>query len=270
MKPLVSPEFMKPFSRSLLLLLALQVQTLVFGQDTAKNEPKAATTGTSATATAEQQLTARLEEAKKRIKKLSETTYQLGDISIDAAKRELRLPCKVLHQQIPIEYVLVHETGKDHETILTTAVSPLDLQVALLLANYSPGSEGLFAKIPPGEPLPFNEQQPQSPGAHRVQLTAEWKQEGETKSSPLSQWVQNSDLRVPPTDLDVWLFTGSKIDNRGFVAEAEGSLIAVYADANAVFNSPASGNYRDDIWISLPKNIPAEGTAVTLIISPAP
>jgi hypothetical protein len=211
-----------------------------------------------------------MEEAKKRIQKQSETLYQLGDIQIDAASREVRLPCKVLHRQIPIEYLLVHETGKDHETILTTAVSPLDLQVALLLANYTPGSEGLFAKLPKGELPLFVEQAPQTPGGHRVRLTAEWKQDGETKTAPLAQWIQNSDVRVPPADLDAWMFTGSKIDNRGFIAEAEGSLIAVYADAHAVFNSPAAGNHRDDIWISLPANVPPEGTPVTLVITPAP
>ena len=253
-----------------LLLLALTLPLGAAAQDSTTAVTKGDNPQATASASPEKQLESRMADAQKRLKKLSATSYQLGEIVIDAAKRELRLPCKVLHQQIPIEYVLVHETGKDHETILTTAVSPLDLQVALLLANYTPGSTGLFAKLPGNEPLPFPEQPPKTAGAHRVQLTAEWQQDGEKKTSPLSQWVQNSDRRVPPSDLDVWLFTGSKIDNRGFVAEAEGSLVAVYADANAVFNSPAAGNHRDDIWISLPKNIPAEGTAVTLIISPAP
>jgi hypothetical protein len=209
-------------------------------------------------------------EAQKRLKQTGPTQYSLGDIQINAAKRELRFPCALLHQEIPIEYLLVHESGKDHETILTTAVSPLDLQVALLLANYSPGSSGLFAKLPRSEPPPFMESEPQIPGAHRVLITAEWEINGQKHSAPLSQWFQNSDVRTPPPDLDFWIFNGSKIDERGFVAESEGSIIAVYADANALFNSPAAGNHRDDLWISLPKNVPPEGTPVTLVITPAP
>jgi hypothetical protein len=218
----------------------------------------------------EKQLAEKMAAAQGRLQKTSPTQYSLGTIQIDAAKREIRFPCTLLHQQIPIEYILVHETGKDHETILTTAVTPIDLQVALLLANYTPGSTGLFAKLPKDEPLPFKEQAPKTPGAHRALITAEWEIDGKKHSSPLSQWIQNSDLRVPPPDLDTWIFNGSKIDNRGFVAESEGSFIAVYADHNALFNSPAAGNHRDDIWISLPKNIPPEGTAVTLVITPAP
>lgn len=216
------------------------------------------------------QLAEKMSAAQSRIQKVSPSTYSLGTIQIDAAKREIRFPCTVLHQQIPIEYILVHETGKDHETILTTAVTPIDLQVALLLANYTPGSIGLFAKLPKAEPLPFKEKEPATPGAHRTSITAEWEIEGKKHSSPLSQWIQNSDLRVPPPDLDTWIFNGSKIDDRGFVAESEGSFIAVYADPNALFNSPAAGNHRDDIWISLPANIPPEGTAVTLVMIPAP
>ncbi len=219
-------------------------------------------------ASPEAEVAGQLAEAQKRLQPQADGTHKLGEIRIDPATREVRLPCKVLHRELPVEYMLVHETGKDHETVLTTAVSPLDLQVALLLAHYTPGSKGLFAALPKGEPQPFPETEPKTPGGHRVKLTVEWRQEGETKTAPLAQWYQNSDTRQPP-DLDVWLFTGSKIDERGFVAESEGSFVAVYADANALINSPAAGNHRDEIWISLPKNIPPEETAVTLIITPA-
>ncbi len=218
----------------------------------------------------EQEVSQKIAEAQKRLEKIADGTFALGGIRIDAAKREVRVPCQILHRELPIEYLLVHETGKDHETVLTTAVSALDLQVALLLAHYSPGSTGLFAKLPKTEPQPFPETAPKTPGAHRVQLTVEWEADGKKHTAPLSQWYQNSDTRKPPPDLDVWLFTGSKIDERGFVAETEGSFVAVYADANALFTPPAAGNHLDDIWISLPKNIPPEETPVTLVITPAP
>lgn len=206
--------------------------------------------------------------AQKRLSLVEGTRYTLGEIQLDAATREVRVPCIVLHQQLPIEYTLVHETGKDHETILTTAVSPFDLQVAMLLANYTPGTTGLFDLLPKDEPKPFAETAPATPDGHRVFLTVEWQDtDGKTQTAPLSQWYQNSDTRQPP-DIDFWIFNGSKVDERGFVAESEGSFISVYADANALFNSPAAGNHRDDLWISLPKNIPPEETAVTLIITP--
>lgn len=70
-------------------------------------------------------------------------------------------------------------------------------------------------------------------------------------------------------DLDTWVFNGSYIDERGFIAQHEGSIIGAWLDRGAIINSPAKGNWRDDLWISLPDNVPEEGTPVTIIITPA-
>jgi hypothetical protein len=80
--------------------------------------------------------------------------------------------------------------------------------------------------------------------------------------------VQNAETRQPPADLDHWIFNGSYIDERGFIAQQEGSIIAVWLDRGALFNSPAEGNWEDQRWLSMPKNIPEKGTEVTLIIQP--
>jgi hypothetical protein len=165
--------------------------------------------------------------------------------------------------------MLTTDTGKTHETVLTTTISPTAIQVAMLLVNYQPATEGLLAKVPQEErPKIWKEEPPKLKGANRVKIAVEWKVGAETKKSPLSQWVQNADVRKPPPDLDTWIFNGSYIDERGFIAQHEGSIIGVWLDRGAIFNSPAEGNWRDDLWISLPANIPDEGTPVTLIITP--
>ncbi len=208
--------------------------------------------------------------AQQRIKKLSATEYELDGIKINAATREVRIPTQIRLKQAPLEYMLTTETGKTHETVLTTAVTPTAIQVAMLLVNYQPATEGLLTKVPAEErPKIWKEEPPKNKGANRVKITVEWKAGTETKTSPLSQWVQNADVRKPPPDLDTWIFNGSYIDERGFIGQHEGSIIAVWLDRGAIFNSPAEGNWRDDLWISLPANIPGEGTPVTLIITPA-
>lgn len=211
-----------------------------------------------------------LAEAQKRIKKISETEYDLDGININAATRAVRIPTKVQLKKAPLEYMLVHETGKTHETVLTTAVSPTAIQMALLLANYQNATEGLLTKVPQADrPVTWKEEAPAKPGAHRVKLTVEWKEGDKVKTAPLSQWVQHAETRKPPVDLDTWIFNGSYIDERGFVGQTEGSIVAVWLDRGALINSPAEGNWRDDLWISLPENIPNEETPVTLIITPA-
>lgn len=211
-----------------------------------------------------------LAEAQQRLKKLSATEYDLDGIRINAATREVRIPTKVELKKAPIEYMLVHETGKTHESVLTTAISPTAIQVALLLANYQAATEGMLTKVPEAErPKIWKEEPPAKPLGNRAKITVEWKAGAETKTAPLADWIQHVDTGKPPKDLDTWVFNGSYMDDRGFIGQSEGSIIAVWLDRGALVNSPAEGNWRDDLWISLPANIPEVGTPVTVIITPA-
>lgn len=213
------------------------------------------------------------EEAKKALKQISPGLFDLNGIQINAATRELRIPCSVLHQKLPIEYALCHETGeKVHETILQTAVRPVEIQLALLLANYQPATQGLLDKLASKEERPYpatEETTPATPGANLLAIHCEWMQDGKTTRVPLSDFIQDSDTRKSPPDLDTWIFNGSRIDKEGFVAEMTGSIISTYVDRTAIINSSARGNHRDELWISMPDNIPPEDTKVTLIITPA-
>lgn len=206
--------------------------------------------------------------AKERIKEIAPGEFELGGIKISAKTREIRVPTTVQLKKAPIEYMLVTETGKTHESVLVTKVKPTDFQLALLLANFQPGTEGLANKDLPPDIKPVVPIAPANPGAHRVTLTVEWREGDAVKKARLSDWMLNINERKPPPDLGTWIFNGSRIDERGFIAEVEGSFIAVWLDQNAIINSPAKGNWDDGLWISNPAAIPDEGTQVTLIIAP--
>ncbi len=246
---------MPPVIRLLLVsaVLTLSAPGLLPAQDAAKPDPAKD-----------------MAAAQQRIKKLSATEYDLDGIKINAATREVRIPTLVNLQKAPIEYMLVTDMGKTHESVLTTTVSPTAIQVALLLASHQAATEGMLTKVPQEErPKIWKEEPPKDKNGNRVKVTVEWQAGTETKRAPLSDWVQNADTRKPPADLGTWVFNGSYIDERGFIAQYEGSIIAIWLDRGAILNSPAEGNWRDDLWISLPANIPVEGTPVTVIISPA-
>lgn len=213
-----------------------------------------------------------MEAAQKLVKQIAPGVYNLNGIQITAATRELRIPCDILHQKLPIEYALCHETGeKVHETILETKVKPIQIQLALLLANYQPGTLGILEKLDPKTERPYKDKdtEPKTPGANRLAIHVEWKEGDKTKKVPLSDFIQNIETRKTPDDLDTWIFNGSFIDEGGFAAEQTGSIISTYVDRSAIINSAAKGNERDELWISMPANIPAEETPVTLIITPA-
>lgn len=208
--------------------------------------------------------------AKPEVKQTGANEFEIGGIKFNGTTREIRVPTVVNYKQLPIEYMLVHETGKVHESVLKTTINASDLQVAVLLCHYEPGTEGLAHPEAPPDFTPIKPVPLKTPGANRMKIEVEWKAGDETKREPLSEWMLNSDTRKPPPDLGVWIFSGSFVDHDGFAAQAQGSIICSYLDRAAMINSPAKGNWDDNLWISNPAKIPDEGTPVTVIISPAP
>lgn len=207
--------------------------------------------------------------AKSQVREIGPNEYEVGGIRFNGKTREIRVPTVVNIKQAPIEYMLVHETGKVHESVLRTSVKPSDLQVAMLLCHFEPGTVGLAHPDAPKDLTPIKPLEMKAPGANRVLVQVEWKEKGETKKAPLSDWMQDINTRKPPPDLQNWIFSGSYFDEDGFAGDREGSFFASYLDRSAMFNSPAKGNWDDSAWISNPALIPDEGTAVTLIITPA-
>lgn len=207
--------------------------------------------------------------AKSAVTEVAPGELAVGGIRFSSKTREIRVPTVVNIKQAPIEYMLVHETGKTHESVLRTAVSPSDLQVALLLLNYEPGTAGLAHPDAPKDLKPLPPLPLKTPGANRLRITVEWKEGGEVKRAPLSDWMLDVTTRKPPPDLAAWVFSGSYVGKEGFAAQVDGSFISCYLDRNAMINSPAKGNWDDVNWISNPATIPEEGTEVTLIIAPA-
>jgi len=53
-----------------------------------------------------------------------------------------------------------------------------------------------------------------------------------------------------------FIFNGSKKIENSYLAEISGSMIAVYADEEAVINSTDHDSNNDDVWIANEKQMP--------------
>ena len=53
------------------------------------------------------------------------------------------------------------------------------------------------------------------------------------------------------------IFTGSKKIEGTYLAELSGSMVAVYADEEAIVNSSHHDSNNDDVWIANEKEMPA-------------
>ncbi|MEM7013832.1 MAG: YdjY domain-containing protein [Verrucomicrobiota bacterium] len=233
-------------------LLPFCIPALLLSSLAAQDEAKPAAAGADADA----------KPKKPAVKKISDTEFELGEIKFDGKKREVRIPAQVnaTGDRDIIEYVLVHESGKTHESLLKTAISPLDLQVVFKLLSFKSGKGSLFDNFyPPGQ-LPDPE-----PRGEAIDVLVTWEGGEEYLATTLVRDLDaDSHMEKMP-----WYHNGSEIVDGVFEAEREGSVIALYLDPYAMLNLSHPRAADDENWFPISKNIPAYETPVTVILRPA-
>ena len=198
------------------------------------------------------------------VQKIGETLYRLGGIEFDAKTREIRFPVVVnMREGGPVEYLLVQENGKVHESILTTAVSPLHLQIVMKLLRYQSGNGDVFNRLLIPE-----------------LIEKEGGKEADRGETVFFSFTPEGREAIPVHDLVIdgesaeamtpggWIYTGSVVQDGAFMAEAEGSIIAIYLDHLALFNMTREGADIDERWGARHTVIPEIGTKGVLTIRP--
>lgn len=199
--------------------------------------------------------------AKTALRDLGGPLRALGAITLNVEERSLELPAEVNLTSGELEYALVHEGGKTHESLLRTAVTPFELNVALLLLHHAPAERW---HLPPARPAPLET----LPPASLCEVFVRWEAESGPSTAPLSRWVKN--LATGTTAADgPFVYTGSKITEDGrFAADVDGTHIALYLDPRCLINNPRLGNGDDTVWRA-EAAVPPKGTPVTVIIRPS-
>lgn len=201
---------------------------------------------------------------KPKVEKIGQTRFRMGTMEFDQMERALYIPAVINMNTGPLEYLLVHESGKVHESLLSTKATPFDFNVALLLLDYKISDTFFDTMDKDAGP------RPRADAIHRkksqLDVFARWKNaEGVETTQRIETWLHNLEKRAHITD-GPFIFTGSMILPDGqYAAQQSGSLIALWADHSAVVNNPREGNEFDDLWIPDPA-VPAKGTAITLIL----
>lgn len=180
----------------------------------------------------------------------------LGLVTVDAVARVVRVPARVNMTNGVLEYVLVTDYGKTHESLLITEAGARELHAALLLLRARPsGTNGLSrtgATVPEGS---------------RLDLALAWEGSTGRVVRPLAGMVALTDgmggavtgrLSDGP-----WEFNGSRFTQEGYAAYYDGSLVSLIADGNAIVNSARPEQGNDEIHVA-GQGVPAVGTPVVL------
>ncbi|HEX2749368.1 MAG TPA: YdjY domain-containing protein [Verrucomicrobiales bacterium] len=206
------------------------------------------------------------EDPTKAIQKIDGTRFKLGTMEFDQKTREVRIPCKVNMREGLLEYVLVHETGKVHESLFSTAVKPFELNVVLLLLNWKKSDVFFDFSQPERGGVPVKGAV--NPPSSQVEVWVEWKdQDGKMQNFRVENWLHQIEKKAKITT-EPFIYTSTPVMPDGsFLAEQTGSILGLYVDPGCLVNNPRDGNDLDDVWVNDPA-VPAKGTPVTLIFKP--
>ncbi|HEY5911238.1 MAG TPA: YdjY domain-containing protein [Verrucomicrobiae bacterium] len=186
-------------------------------------------------------------------------TFRLGGVDLDKAQRTVSIPARVRLRKEVIEYALVTDQGKAYEALLTTACRPADIHIACLLLGL--GAAPVTGDL--NQPAPVAE-------TNAVLIGVAWETNGPPVNVPLSELVcltsGKPDPGAPAMKVDRWLYNGSLIDQAGFAAQREGSIISLIRDPVALVNNPGPDRDNDDIHFPNARLLPPEGTAVRIIL----
>ena len=83
----------------------------------------------------------------------------------------------------------------------------------------------------------------------------EWDHNGSPVICPLEDLCFNTKNKSK-LKRGAFIFNGSKKIENSYLAEISGSMIAVYADEEAVINSTDHDSNNDDVWIANEKQMP--------------
>lgn len=206
------------------------------------------------------------EQKKTLFSQVGENLFLMGEVRIDSKAREVRFPAKVNMTEGQIEYVLVTNIGKLHESLLSTEIEPYHLQTALLLLGLKgaglpdpsqpqsgPAKAEALGKIPEigGEP---------------INIEVNWTDShGEKKAVPLETWILKSPKNSVMTK-GPWTYSGSRSYEGAFLAQEFGSIISAISDLDAMVNNPRPGHGDDKIWSPNTKAMPKAGTPVEILL----
>ncbi len=188
------------------------------------------------------------------IKEISPGVFEIEGIRFSKKDSTVEFPAVVNMDKGLLEYALVGESGKLHESLLRTAIQPYNLQIALLLIGFKEPVEHLKTQgdlqVPTGSP---------------VDLWIESTQNGKNTKLRMEEWIMKKDKPSEPVSIS-WVFTGSIIMDGVFMAQLDKSLIAIYRDPIALINTSHPEGASDEVWFAREGTVPPVGTEVKIVI----
>lgn len=197
------------------------------------------------------------------LQKKDNTTYQLNDILIDTKAGSISFPCAVNMNDGLLEVILCTKEGKLHESLLSTTVTPLEFQTALLLLGLDPVNE---EPDDPSKADPLsNFTTIETPG-DSVVLFLSFERDGKQITEPIEHYIFDESVKKE-LGKSTWLFRGPVTHRSGHVIiDPDVTMIATYSDLIALMELNSQSKFDDELfYVNKNKNL-IIGEPVTLTI----
>jgi hypothetical protein len=176
-------------------------------------------------------------------------------VRLDKNERTIRFPAVVNMDQGAVEYLLVNESGKVHESVFRTGVEPYHIHLATVLVGTKENLSRAVGTATNPPPL----------AGDKVSLSASWKTSGGESHCRGEDLVFNTQTKSPMSRGN-WVYNGSRVVEGTFLAQRDGSVVSIISDPDALINNPRPGRENDEIWQVNTNAVPPVGTAVQITI----
>ena len=194
--------------------------------------------------------------AKPPLKEISPGVFELGIVRLNKDAKTVSFPAVVNMREDIVEYWIVHKGGKIHESVLTSEAEPYHIHLAMLLIG-AKGRPNL---------TPAQRVEDKTTAGDTIALWFEYQDEkgGQVKKRA-EETIQDKSTKATMAKGD-WTYNGSWIFNGAFVAQRELSIVSNIHDHDALINNPRPLRENDENWLAETKNLPPNGTPVTVTI----
>ena len=189
------------------------------------------------------------------LKPIGPGMLELGLVRLDKQRGSATIPAFVNMKEGIVEYLLVTSGGKTHESVLRTDAEPHHIHVAMLLL----GARGAGTNELPADPAL------RLPG-DGVTVEIVWKNGAKERRVRAESLVLDRKRKRAMAKGD-WIYTGSRLREDGFAAQADGSIISLITDVDALVNNPRPGREDDDRWLSKGKILPEFNEPVQVVVT---
>lgn len=198
-----------------------------------------------------------------KVEKLADGRLRIDDLILDPRSRSVLVPVALnARPDEELEYLLVHENGKVHESLLRTEVPPTYLHTAMLLLGVEQTTDApkTADTAPPSQIDQAWLRQTRAPEGPPLRLELVLSPNSDkTRSYPIEAFV--TDLsRDAPIEASHWVYNGSRFNEGIFLAEVDGSFASLITDPVALVNYTGPGRTDDLNWVARadPDASPAE------------